>query len=238
MLQKFSRYVLLTISLLSTTFAQGEIEKVTAIWSAWHFDLAACKGGCAQIIHQQLMRLPGAAEVLVKEAEGRAEIRWKPGVPFSYGPLDNAMRIAGPAIDTVRLRVRGMITHDARNVFLMSIGDNTRFYLLGPLVPSTTQMVISENVATHPLTVTLRSDLLQAQQNHQVVTIEGPLLLPEQSPPLYLIVERLQIAKPEKQSPGDHIPSSQTQYYRPPQSKIQLQKVPQSQIQEQLPSPY
>ncbi len=176
--------------------AQAEIQTVVAKWIPFQYDIPSCTASCGEQVVKQMNKINGVATVQLDLAGGKVNLTWKPGVPFSYAALDAGLRLAGPGINEVHVKAQGAITHNKDSVTLVSTGDGTRFILLGPLLAKPNQYVVEFNTASYPLPQSMRQQLIDAEQNHQYVAIDGKLLLPEQSPPLYLIIEHMQVAQP------------------------------------------
>ena len=163
----------------------GEIEKITIKWTA-----NLCADSCIRDMYKQFGAVNGIAEKIINQQQGMAEFRWKPKSSFNFQMLDQAMRLVGPRIQDSRVRVRGTISHDASNVYLNSLGDNTRFILLGTPPASTTEYVIQYSAQTRGLPPETRKKFLDSENNFEVVVVEGPLFEPIRFTELYLIVER------------------------------------------------
>lgn len=176
----------------------AEIEKVTVRWRP-----QVCDASCASGLLETFKNIPQVAFVEVDPAVGQATLTWKPNERFSFQPINYAMRWIGPSIQDLRVRVSGIILapDPYGTISLVSLGDNTFFDLLGPIVPQTDRFVISQNIESHPLSSELRKKLLDAARNNFVVVISGPLFGFWRSTTLLLIVENLQIKPPEKNIP-------------------------------------
>ncbi len=170
----------------------GEVEYVEIKWTP-----GLCSESCAKNLRTQFSKTAGVASSEVSASSAQAKLHWKPNVTFSFGPINAAMSMIGLSMTELRVKVRGTIIHDAKTVTLVSLGDNTRFQLLGPTQASKTGYAIAHNINSHPLPPDTRTKLLDAQTQKQVVTVEGPLFEPERSPPLYLITEKLNVIVPE-----------------------------------------
>jgi hypothetical protein len=183
------------LGVCGSLFLTAEIQMVSIKWIAYDWQAAGCLKDCTQIVQREFKKVKGVDAVTVNQAAGRIDIRWKPKFAFSFGPIDTAMRLSGPGLEELRVRVRGKITHDSNSVTLISEGDGSRFILLGVLFPDPTRYVIEENPASHPIPLPVREELLRAEKNKKLVTVEGMIPQPEQSPPLYLIMEKREIEK-------------------------------------------
>lgn len=164
----------------------AEIERITVLWNP-----QICLEPCVREVTRQLQMVAGIAELVINQPQGQADIRWKPKVPFSYDYIKTAFGIVGAVIRDVRIQVRGTVTISRNAVTLDSLGDNTRFVLLGPAQQSFTKYVPQRNFDTHPLAPEMQMQLAQAAQDYCVVTVKGPLLRPLMG--LYLIVEQITI---------------------------------------------
>lgn len=192
---------ILSLSICGSTFLNADIEKVTIQWTQARYN---CDAGCLQLLDNQFRKIPGVSSVAINQGAAQAVLQWDPNAPFSYTAIDTAMRMVGPSIDNlgIRLKIRGTIRHDANTVTLISLGDNTNYFLLSPITPSSTQYVDPESVASHPLWPQVRTELLDAEAQNLLVTVEGPLFQPERAPPYYIIVEQKKVSKPDTQ-PAD-----------------------------------
>jgi hypothetical protein len=164
----------------------AEIERISVIWNP-----QICLEPCVREITKQLRLVNGIAEIVINSQQGEADIRWKPKVPFSYDYIKTAFGIVGATIRDVRVQVRGTLAVSNSAIFLESLGDNTRFVLLGPAQQSFVKYVPQKNFETHPLSPEMQQQLLAAARESCVVVVKGPLLRPLMG--LYLVVEQLSI---------------------------------------------
>lgn len=178
--------IIACICLLLSCSLQGEISKVTVKWK----NPGICLDSCITDMAKHFGSMNGAAEVILNQGGGQVDIRWKPRIPFSYSPINTAMRMVGPSIHEMRVSVRGTVTHSSNTFILESLGDNTKFVLLGPVNPSMSQYTVVHNTDNRPLSEETRMRFLKAEKNFEVVEIEGPLLDPWRYQVLYLIVEK------------------------------------------------
>ena len=172
----------------------AEIEKVTITWTS-----ALCADQCVKELIHYFSLVPGVAGVQIDQPGGRAIVRWKPNIPFTYQSMDTVTRLVGLYQNEIRVRVKGQISHNLQQMKITSVGDGTSFNLLGPVTPSKTQYVEENNAENRKLSPEMTNKLLDAENNSQLVTIEGPLFLPERSPPMQIIIETVQIEKIENQ---------------------------------------
>lgn len=171
----------------------AEIQKVVITWKS-----AFCQQSCADGLAREFRKVNGVAEIDMNAAAGRMELRWKPNAGFQFQPINNAMAMIGVSIKDIRVTVRGTLTHDNRRVTLVSLGDNTRFDIINPVIPSPNQQADEFNASTRGLTDANLTKLLDAEKEHMIATIDGPLFQPERSPPILLVLESLKLDKPEK----------------------------------------
>jgi len=173
----------------------AEVESVTVTWTALH-----CKKTCIDLLQKQFSKIHGVQEILFNQNAGQVVLKWKKNEPFSFSPVNVAMELVGLTINDIRVRVKGKLQHTSRDVILVSTGDNTRFYLLNPVKGAKNSSSMEFNTSARQLQPELRKKLLDAEVADQIATIDGPLLFPERSPPLTLVVDRLSLANPEEES--------------------------------------
>jgi hypothetical protein len=168
---------------------QAEIEEIMIRWNA-----ATCLETCIPLLRKSLAAITSVNNLQMNGRSGTAVMGWSPNQPFSYEPFRLASSAAGVRILDMRLRVRGTIAHDIDNFYLVSIGDNARFLLIGPIQANGANYVPYYNLLTHPLTGPVIAKLLEAERNQQTVSISGPLFLPTHYPRT-LIAEQIKFNK-------------------------------------------
>lgn len=183
----------LYLSLTFVNAAHAEVSDVIITWTA-----ATCQPGCDKLLSQQFGKIYGIATFDINRAAGQANIQWKPNLPFAYYPINAAMRMIGPHINTIRLKVRGKIQHTQDNIKLISEGDGTLFYLISAVNPAPNQYAPTRSVYNRALSLDVRQQLLDAEANKQMVVIDGPLFEPYRSPPLFLVIEHLSVEDSNK----------------------------------------
>src|SRR5262249_10482431 len=162
-------YWCICLALLEMGIVDANIERVTIKWVSWQFAIGGCNVECGRLVEQQLRKVPGVAAATADISAGQVTLEWRKGYPFNYFPLDAAMRIAGTGTEDVHVTVRGRIVHgrdtdiDKATITLISLGDGTRFLLLGPLITSGTQYVIESNPASYAMPREWREELLRAE---------------------------------------------------------------------------
>lgn len=188
-LRNLTLLVAATLSLHISSI-KAEIKEVTFQWPS-----ILCKDSCVRGLEQQLRKIRGVTDVSINGPQGQAHLKWDPQAPFSYRSIEAAVAWIGLGFEDLHVTVRGNIVHNERDVILVSLGDNSRFYLMNhpPDVPN--RFVEQNSPFNRTLTPQMRAQLLDAERNHQIVTISGPLFHPETSPPLYLTVESLNMSE-------------------------------------------
>lgn len=196
--------LLATLALCASCPLMAEVQSVKIKWTPSLCRLDSCIKG----LENQFRRIKGVSDVQMDQQNGQAVLQWRSDVQFSYPPVYQAMAMIGLSVDDFRIRVRGRVIQTGSDFYLVSIGDETRFKLFGPIQTQPLQQTpetnwpsqpkpflqsAEYNVLAHPLTLDLQDRLKKAQGDKRVVTIDGPLLMPERSPPdpLSLIIEHL-----------------------------------------------
>lgn len=192
MRKSFFRVVAFIVCMQLPLFS--EVQKLTIKWSA-----PQCDTKCADTIVAAFSKVPEVASIEMNQPAGQMDVHWKPNQKISFIPINAAMSRVGLAMDDIRIRVRGTLSHDERGVVLHSLGDETPFQLLGPVVPERHKYAIQYSPYTHPLSPEMREELLKGEQENKVAIVSGPLFMPERSPPLTLmiIVENIKFSNRE-----------------------------------------
>jgi hypothetical protein len=177
---------------------RGEIQQATLSWSP-----GICKTECIRNLEKELRLIPSVSEVDINQSSGQAGITFKPNTPFTYHPFEEAMKANGLSILSFRLRVKGEISSQGQDFVLISAGDNTAFTLINPIVPERDSYIVQYNIKekSSKLTPTLIKQIEEGRKLNESATIEGPLLFPERSPPLLLVIEAVKFGtqKPMKE---------------------------------------
>lgn len=172
---------------------QAEVEEIVIRWNA-----STCLETCIPLLGKSLAAIASVNNLQMNGRSGTAVMGWNPNQPFSYEPFRLASSAAGVRILDMRVRVRGTIAHDSDNFYLVSIGDNARFLLIGPIQANGSNYVPYYNLLTHPLTGPVVAKLLEAERNQQTVSISGPLFLPTHYPRT-LVAEQIKFNKEASQ---------------------------------------
>ncbi len=197
-------FLLLLLPFLPLT---AEVEQVVVKWNP-----IGCKNECPRLLQERLQKAKGVASVDVHAAEGWASIVWDKKIPFSFVPLNWALRFVGVREKYLRVKVRGKVRGSGVNYSITSEGDGTNFVLFNRAVPvDPPQYVNLFNPSNRILSQDIIAKLEQAKKGNQTVVIDGPIFMWERSPPdpLRVVVENISVdapkpavKNPSKQSPG------------------------------------
>lgn len=180
-------------SCICSTSSHSEIESVSLNWTP-----LLCTQACITQLDREFRKVAGIAEVTLNQGAGAASIRWRPNYPFSFSDVNVPMRLVGLSIRDIHIKVRGTISHDAHSVTLTSLGDNTRFQLLNPLISRPGQQAPVFNLAARQLTPELRQQLIDTEVQKSTVSIQGQIFMPGRSSALQIVVGNLSVEDPNK----------------------------------------
>lgn len=188
-------FLMFLVTFLMPHMAKAEISWVTVSWTP-----GLCTSVCQQTLARRFGSLAGVADVSINPKLGTAKLYWKPNQPFDYSMLRGPASWVGIGIQDIHVKVRGTIKHNGNTFYLESVGDRTRFALLGPQSQDPTRMTMNNaNPASYPINRELRDRLLQAENNSELLSIEGPLFM-YWRPPTTLIIQK--ILYPKEQEGG------------------------------------
>lgn len=187
------RNLFLCLFMLTTYALNAEIEQITLEW-----DNVLCKDDCAARMQKELSKVSEISNVAVSQSNGMATMQWKAEKRFSFPTIDKAIKKIGLHVQALRVKVRGTITEQNRKFYITSIGDGTKFNLLGAASdnPTKNRYVVQQSRYNRPLSQEQKAILMEAIKKELVVVIEGPIYQPYQFPPLDLIIGSINIAKP------------------------------------------
>lgn len=191
-------YPLLLLSLCSCIPLTAEVQQVVIKWNP-----IPCKNECPKLLQERLQKAKGVSKVEVNQAEGFANIVWDKNIPFSFVPLNWALRFVGVREKYLRVKVRGKVRGSGVNYSITSEGDGTSFVLFNRAVPvDPPQYVNLFNPSNRILSQDIIDKLEQAKKGNQTVVIDGPIFMPERSPPdpLRLVVENISVDAPKQPS--------------------------------------
>jgi hypothetical protein len=154
----------------------GSVEEIVIKWNAF-----TCDNVCVPGIEMNLNSIKRIDNLKINARSGVAVMTWDPNYPFIYEPFRLAMSAAGVRINDIRLTVKGRITSDSENFYLISNGDLAKFWLIGPIKVQEDRY-IPKNIASHAFDAETKMRLYDAQDNGLDVTVTGPLYLPTQYP--------------------------------------------------------
>lgn len=181
------------LALILPASSWSEVERVIVTWTA-----IECQDACIRQLDKQFNKIPGVTSVSL--SPGQVVLKWQKNAPFSFSPINIAMELLGLTINDIRVRVRGRIKHDARHVTLYSLGDYTPFDLINPVVPDMDRQAAQFNLQARALRPALRQKLIDGELAGKIAIIEGPLLMPERSPPIELVVDSLTFIQLEEEA--------------------------------------
>jgi hypothetical protein len=189
----FSKYrISLILSLLTTIslYIQAEVLEVSLIWNS---DL--CNEKCTELLKKQFGKAKEIESFTMNSSSGTASIKWNPQFPFSYQIVKSHLQMVGVGLSQMRVRVRGKALLQGERVALLSEGDNTLFFLISPVRASPGEYTATPAGVLVDLATDLKQKILTTAAEGKVIVVEGPLYQGHRSPPLHLIVSRLQIEK-------------------------------------------
>jgi len=186
------RNLFLSLFILVTYALNAEIEMITLEW-----DNVLCQNSCSHLMEKELSKVKDVTNVSVSQQNGIATMQWKAEKRFSFPAIDSAIKKVGLHMKAIRVKVRGTITEQNKKFYITSIGDGTRFNLLGAATDNATKnrYVIQQSRYNRPLTEQQKDLLMEAIEKRQIVIIEGPIYQPYQFPPLDLVVGSIKISK-------------------------------------------
>ncbi len=164
----------------------AEIQSVQLRWTT-----GFCNTSCMQLLAKYLSQMPGVAGVNMNLQLGEAVLNWQPNAPFSLLTISNTVARVGVFMDNIHVTVRGTLQARGNTFYLVSIGDNTAFILLGPLEIVPGKAISPYSIQSYPLTPYLVSELTQAMQNNLVALVEGSLNIWQGTQTLYLSIDKL-----------------------------------------------
>ncbi|MBS4168232.1 hypothetical protein [Parachlamydia sp. AcF125] len=168
---------------------QGEIQNVTLTWQN-----ALCPPTCAELLLKEFQKVQGVEKASMNAAAGQLQLNWQPHTPFSFAPINAAMRTVGPRLSTIRLTVRGQIQTHQDKITLVSDRDGTVFNLVNRIAPMQNAYTEQYNIQNRAFPPPLLAELREKEKTRQVVIIEGPLFQPERVVPLQLVLESMKDA--------------------------------------------
>lgn len=185
-MSKILKSFIFGLMLFQASLSEAEIIRATVRWNP-----ISCDKFCVANLAGQFGKIPAVEAASINQAAGQVDLTYRRNAPFSFDSLNYALAALGLPVMDVRLRVRGIIQHNAQDVFLVSSGDGTRFTLLNPVVPDNSGQAAEFNFYARYLRPPLRQRLLEIESQGETAVIEGPLFMPERGFTLSLVVESL-----------------------------------------------
>ncbi len=133
--------------------------------------------------------------VSVNAKLGTATLKWSPKFPFSYQLIDSRLRMIGVGLIGIYMRVRGSAIPRGNKIALSSIGDQTQFILISPISVKPGDYAGFPDGSKLSLSPKLKKKITEASAERKDIIVEGPLYQGHRAPPLYLMIDRLQIEK-------------------------------------------
>ena len=180
-------FFLICVLFLFSQKSSAEVERIMISWNT-----VICDGICNQRIRTSLLKIKPVVDVQINDTQGVANLLWDSKYPFEYEPFRFAAGEAGIRFNDMRLKVKGKIVTNDKNIFLISDIDLARFLLIGPTKIDPYRYVVPNNIASHPIPAQMEAQLLNARDLNQSVLISGPLFLPR-TYDRTLIIEQIQI---------------------------------------------
>lgn len=177
------------VCLLVSSHLQGEIQDVTVMWRS-----ALCDYRCVDALHKNFRQIRGVGSIAIDPPAGKAHLTYIPGAKFEFQPINYAMRRIGISLRDIRIRIRGTISHTGDTFFINSLGDTTRFALIGFPEASRQRYVVPFSRYNRPLEGDVKRVLAMAAAEHRLVTIEGPIFEPYGTD-MILVVEKYDLQR-------------------------------------------
>lgn len=171
-----------------TSTPSAEIVWARVSWNPVHCGISSQKP-----MERRLSDIEAVCRVSMDYDEGVAQLSWKPNKVYDDRAVRTAVAWVGLAIKDVHLKVRGTISHDAKNVYLTSLGDGTKLPLVSAPKAAQGLLITKGSLSTPELDADVRRRLLAAEDSHQIVTIEGPVFMPYR-PPVRLQIDRISLS--------------------------------------------
>ncbi len=165
------------------------------VWVKVSWDPTSCPGSCYPVLERRLNAIKGVADAHYNFVEGEATLRWKPGYQYEDRLIKTAVAWVGIAIEDIAIKIRGSIFHGEKQVYVASLGDETKLPLISAPKPEQGRYVIRKGEGAHKLDSKERERLLQAEENFELITIEGRIFQPYR-PPVRLMIDRVSYPTP------------------------------------------
>lgn len=187
----------------------GEIQEITLRW-----DSKNCSENCQMLLDKGLRRVSGVADLVIDGKEGVASLRWKPLAKLRFNDIILPLRSSNVHLTEIHVTVRGTVSRTGNKFSLNSIGDDTHFLLLGSLERKSPYPISSKNPDAYLVDPSTEKRLIESMLGYELITISGTILLPERSPPFYLVFDGLDNGQ-QNPPPYQHPTSTQNHYVHP-----------------------
>lgn len=189
------RLFFFTLTLMMLVHKVDIAAEIDPILISWR--VGECQPGCDVLLEKEVRKLYGVDSLEINTGAGQMSIRWKANQRFDYYAILSAIKKVGLHLANIRVKVRGMIRFEGNNTIIISNGDKTPFYLLGPVQPQNNQYTPTRSIYNRQLTLEQKAQLMEGEKSGAIAVIDGPLFEPYRSPPLFLVLENVSFVKPE-----------------------------------------
>lgn len=166
----------------------AEIQEVRMTWNK-----ATCDGTCVSLLRKNLDRFNAVAAYKMEPEKGIAYLRWMPEANFDLISIKRIYQSVGFGfgVGDVMVKVRGVIERKGNDYILKSLGDGTKFRLLGPPHPGQTSFRSTGSWQSYPLSPDQKRQLQEGYANHEVVEVFGGLFYNQWDLPM-IITQNIQ----------------------------------------------
>lgn len=164
----------------------AEVLWVRLSWNPQH-----CGRSCQPALERRLKSIEAVSRVTVNFEEGTAQLQWKPNMPYEDRAVRTPIAWVGLGLRDVRIKVRGTISHDSKDVFITSLGDGTKMPVISAAKEDKSRYAVDRSLIATTLDNATRDRLIQTEKDHEIVTIDGLIYMPYR-PPIRLQLENIE----------------------------------------------
>lgn len=174
----------LWICLLTAGSLSAEVVQVQMTWNRLQ-----CETTCITVLKNTLNKYPPVVSYKIDGPKGVAYLQWNPESQFELATIKRVYQSVGFGfgIGDVIITVRGVIEKKGKDFILRSIGDNSRFRLIGSANPSKTSFSSTGSYLSYPLSAELRKQLEEGVSQKFVTEITGGLYNTQFDYPMIMI---------------------------------------------------
>ncbi len=92
------------------------------VWAKLYWKPDFCPATCYPLMERRLRQIDSVSRVDFNFAEGNAKLVWKPNTPYDDRKIRTPMAWVGVHVSDVRLKIRGVIENDNKDLFIVSLG--------------------------------------------------------------------------------------------------------------------